>query len=86
MRGWAGPRSRVWRWGFRGADSGGLETGEGEDELGFLGFEALAIEGTIGDRVPGLQGLAFGDFEIAHGTDGDGDRQAAAFGLGGFGG
>jgi hypothetical protein len=51
-----------------------LETGEAEGELGFLGFEALAIGGAIGDDVPGLQGLAFGYFQIAHGGDGDGDR------------
>jgi hypothetical protein len=44
-----------------------------------LGFEALAIEGTIGDRVFGLNGLAFGDFQIAHGRDGYGDRQSAGF-------
>jgi hypothetical protein len=36
----------------------------------------MEIEDEIGDRVPGLQGLAFADFEIAHGADGYGDRQA----------
>jgi hypothetical protein len=39
-----------------------------------LGFEVLAIEGKIGDLVSGLEGLAFGDFQIAHGRDGYGDR------------
>jgi hypothetical protein len=45
----------------RGTNGGGLE----------------AIGEAIGDRVPGLQGLAFADFEIGHGTDGYGDRQTA---------
>jgi hypothetical protein len=37
------------------------------------------IEGTIGDQLSGLEGLAFDDFEIGHGRDGYGDRQAAGF-------
>jgi hypothetical protein len=47
-----------------------------------LGFEALAIEGTICDRIASLKGLAFGDFEIGYGRDGYRDRQTAVFGLG----
>jgi hypothetical protein len=34
-----------------------------------LGFEALAIQGTICNRVSGLNGLAFGEFAIAYGVD-----------------
>jgi hypothetical protein len=59
-----------------------IDIGLGLFHLG-LGFQSFETGGTIGDRAAGLEGLAFGDFEIAHGTDGDGDHQAAGF-WGGF--
>jgi hypothetical protein len=43
------------------------------DRLLLRAFDGRLLGG-IGDRVSGLEGLAFGDFQIAHGGDGDGDR------------
>ncbi len=70
-----GDRRWVSRW-LRWGDAGGLQAAETEAEAGFLGLEALAGLGAIGDDVTGLEALAFGDFEIGHGGDGNGDGEA----------
>lgn len=42
-----------------------------------LGFEAVAIAGTVGDELAYGDAIAFGDFEVVGVGDGDVDGEAA---------